>query len=433
MKRQKVRVDCLNQGQSEILKEAINWYYNSPEQVFRIDGKAGTGKSYLIGAILQSLNLGPSQYYAMAYTGQAAIVMRTRGFSHAKSIHSTLYEYRVVKTDRNEDYSNDSLVKKFGNTYRRGEFCLKKELDDWDIRLFFIDEASMVPDYMVKDILSFGVKVIVCGDLHQLPPIHGHGSFLTCGKVWHLTELMRQTEDSPIIWLAERASNGEPIHEGQYGNVLVINQNEVMPEMFNYGQCVVCGTNATRDYLNGYIREMRGFRGILPNYGERLICRKNNWKEEIDHGISLANGLCGTVTMPPDASKFSGRTFRINFKPDVTNGEFQFIKCSYDYLTGNLQFKESLRNLSNPASRHVKGEFFDYAYAITTHLSQGGEFFDGVYIEEPFRAQEQCQLNYTGITRFKRSLIYVKRVESSFYVPKTVNDNILYKGEVDGN
>ena len=57
----------------------------------------------------------------------------------------------------------------------------------------------------------------------------------------------------------------------------------------------------------------------------------------------------------------------------------------------------------------MQGEFFDYAYALTTHLSQGGEYNNVMYIEEFLQQQIQKQLNYTGITRAKNKLIYVKK------------------------
>ena len=57
----------------------------------------------------------------------------------------------------------------------------------------------------------------------------------------------------------------------------------------------------------------------------------------------------------------------------------------------------------------IQGEFFEYAYALTTHSAQGSEYNSGIYIEEFLRPDMQNQLIYTGITRFRQNLIYVKR------------------------
>ena len=60
-------------------------------------------------------------------------------------------------------------------------------------------------------------------------------------------------------------------------------------------------------------------------------------------------------------------------------------------------------------SMYGSGERFEFAYSITTHISQGSQFNNGIYVEEAFPMKVQRQLNYTGITRFSDSMIYVKR------------------------
>ena len=55
------------------------------------------------------------------------------------------------------------------------------------------------------------------------------------------------------------------------------------------------------------------------------------------------------------------------------------------------------------------GEKFDLAYALTTHLAQGAEYSNGIYIEEQLRDPNISRnLNNTGVTRFRDGLIYVK-------------------------
>ena len=59
----------LNKDQQKAADAAVNWFYHSSEQTFQIAGPAGTGKSVVISAILERLNLNPSQVLPMAYTG----------------------------------------------------------------------------------------------------------------------------------------------------------------------------------------------------------------------------------------------------------------------------------------------------------------------------------------------------------------------------
>jgi exodeoxyribonuclease-5 len=394
----------LNDDQERILKEATHWFFNESEQVFQIAGAAGTGKTFLIYEILKAFDLNESQYMAMAYTGQASIVMRTRGFLSAKSIHSSLYELIEVS-------DQDNISRAFNLPTKKKVFRKRLNLPK-EIRLLFIDEAYMVPKRMVQDILSFGIKVIVCGDPNQLPPIGDDPGFLVSGNIHRLTKLMRQAEQSPIVYIANRIINNQPIHCGLYGNqVLVITDDDLIPEMFtSFAQCVCCGTNKTRETLNSNIRSLLGFRGQLPNVGERVICRQNNWDETL-LGISLCNGLSGTVVSPPDISKYDGKIFNMDFKPDLINDYFRQLECNIDYFLAPYEIKQEMKNMNKD---WITGEFFEFAYCLTTHLCQGSEYKTGIYIEEYIRPQIQKALNYTGITRFKEGIIYVKKKNKYF-------------------
>ena len=59
--------------------------------------------------------------------------------------------------------------------------------------------------------------------------------------------------------------------------------------------------------------------------------------------------------------------------------------------------------------RFSPGEKFEYGYAITTHSSQGSAFRSVLYKSEFLRADIQNNLDYTGITRAREFLIYVKQ------------------------
>lgn len=403
----------LNEQQEKIKDAAVHWFRSESSQVFEISGLAGTGKSFLIGQILKELNLQPNEIYAMSYTGQAAIVMRTKGFPYARSIHSTLYEViEVPETD-------DILAAKFGGMKMRKEFVLRKYIDP-GIRLFFIDEAYMVPESMYHDILSFGIKIIAAGDSHQLPPVSGNPAFLTGYGVHYLTQLMRQSESDPIVYLSQRAIHGEPIHCGMYGNnVMVINDTDFIPQMVGYADVILSGTNRTRELMNQYVRSIGGYRGNLPGRGERVICRKNNWDESID-GIALANGLAGTVINNPDPSSFNKNgNFSIDFIPDLANIVFKDIEVCYKYFVAGFEEKNEMK--SSFEAKWLMGELFDFAYALTVHLSQGGEYNNVMYIEEFMRQQIQNQLNYTAITRARNSLIYIKKSNKYFRIPSNIN------------
>lgn len=395
----------LTQSQEKTVQEAIDWFNNGSKQVFEIDGEAGTGKSVVLHEVVKRLKLQPYQYMPMAYTGQASIVMRTKGFRNARSIHSSLYELVKVEQDVKIDPFK-AVSMRYDVPLYKYEF---REIPingiDPNTELFVIDEGYMIPKYMRRAILKHNKKVIVAGDAGQLDPIGGEPAFLTGYGVHHLTELMRTAESSPIVYLARRARYNKPIHNGLYGDkVLVIDDTELTDEMILKVGNIICGTNKTRDYFNNKTRDMLDIRSPTPMYGERVICRNNNWFIE-EEGINLANGLTGVIFSPYGVGSFDGKSLEIDFLADLCNIPFKNLKIDYEYILSPYDIRNQLKS----DQFRNNGELFEYAYALTTHLSQGAEFPTGIYYEEFLRSNIQNKLNYTGITRFKNMMIYVKK------------------------
>lgn len=384
----------LTEEQEDLVSKAVKSYTDSSEQVFQYTGSAGTGKSVVMNAIVEHLGLSYYDIAPMAYTGAAAMVMRRKGLLNARTIHSWLYEPKVIL-----DY--DNMDSGFNRPRKKLVFVPKDDLADK--KLILIDEASFVPSKLRHDIERFGIKVIACGDLDQLPPVADHPAYLYNGTVHRLNQIMRQKEGNAIIWIAHRVLNNLPLEPGFYGNVMVITEDQLNNSMLSNADVVICGRNATREKFNKYIRrEIVGFTGQLPVHGERMICRKNNWQIDAD-GINLANGLIGTVTSYPDVATFTGNTFQIDFTPDMFSGVFRNLVCDYKYFKADPKERNLIKNL--PYSE--EGEKFELAYAITTHISQGSQYDHGIYFQEYLHKDINRHLNYTGITRFSDWCIYV--------------------------
>jgi exodeoxyribonuclease V protein, alpha subunit len=201
--------------------------------------------------------------------------------------------------------------------------------------------------------------------------------------------------------------NGYTPKIGDYGDVLVIYRSDLVNEMIMASDSIICGTNRTREYFNEMIRrDLLGFKSKLPQYGEKVVCRKNNWHIEVD-GINLANGLSGRVSSTTSISKFDGVKFKINFTPDLfPDIVFEDIECDYQYFIADFKARRQMKNLSAIAYGDT-GEKFEFGYSITTHMSQGNQYRNGIYIQEYLNPEIQRNLNYTGLTRFRNKCIYV--------------------------
>lgn len=392
----------LTPKQQAIVDAAVNWYYNSSEQVFQFAGNPGTGKSVVMNAIIDAIGLAPNKVAPMAYVGAAAINMRLKGMYNAKTIHSWLYEtIEVPKKDE-----NGKIV--MNPYFNRPEVEYKRHLKDLkEIKLMAIDEGGMVPLKMKKDILSRGKKVLVAGDLDQLPPVADQPAFLADGKVYILDEIMRQAKNSAIIYLCQRAKNGYPIHTGVYGNeVIVLEEKDFMniaPQVLPTAGVVLCGRNETRERYTRFIRQdILHKHSKLPDCGEKLICRINNWTLE-SGGINLTNGLTGRVMNQPDVSTFDGKCFYIDFMPDLNPVPFTEIPVDYEFFTTDFSKRQQMKNF-----KFYTGEGFEFGYVQTVHVAQGSQWKTGIYFEE-YMPTDMNKLNYTALSRFSNKCIYIKK------------------------
>lgn len=394
-----------NQGQMTVIEAAVHWYYHSSELVFQYCGLAGTGKSLVLSEIIRRLNIPSERIAVMAYTGAATNVLRLKGMKNAKTIHSWLY---TPVEDFKYDVEGKLVIDEYFN---RPKFEVKFEPKPLvDIDLIIIDEASMVPKRMKSEIESRGIKIIATGDLGQLPPVADEPAYLYEGKIYELTEIMRQAEDSGIVYLSLLARKGQSIPLGTFNEVSVIREDDLKDDMVMMSDVVLCGKNNTREFINNKVRyELLNIQSELPTIGETMVCRKNNWDLEVK-GINLTNGLRGVVTNQPGVETFDGECYEISFRPNNMDSLFTDLKCDYKYLISPYDMRDRIKK-----DKYSRGEKMEFGYGLTTHLSQGSQYNNVIYLEEYLSKDIQNQLNYTGITRAVRSLVYVKKNKKYYF------------------
>src|SRR5262245_64353128 len=176
--------------QDEALKAVSQWLKEGRSPLFRLFGYAGTGKTTLARYFAEHVD---GEVLFAAFTGKAAQVLRSKGASNAKTIHSLIYR------PRGEEEVEDEVT---GKTNIAPMFSLNRQSPVAKASLIVIDECSMVDEALGKDLLSFGTKVLVLGDPGQLPPVSGGGFFTEQEPDFLLTEIHRQARDNPIIHLA---------------------------------------------------------------------------------------------------------------------------------------------------------------------------------------------------------------------------------------
>lgn len=422
--------------------EAVATAFANPnQQIIRLAGAAGTGKSALAKhGIVPRLGLNPIDPREASYdkdgwsglperprvvvgapTGKAALVQTNRGLP-AATLHSL--QYRCVTGDPDEiataDTERETLLTKakthglsFDEQRRAHELGARlAELrrPRWTDHphslikcadLLIVDEASMVNTATARDLAAHGRKILLIGDPYQLAPVEGQSIFQVAPPDALLTEVHRQNGDgggAAILDLAHKARAGEPIIEGAYGDGWVSKRpRATMPigDLLAHDQIIV-GTNQTRRTINTAARQHLGFHGVYPTgNGERLICLKNYHEHGLINGMFVA--LHDVADPGPSERFFEARVVRDDGR-DL--GIMPIWKSWFDDPNMGTAKYTPRDWKAGRAAIHL-----DWAWAITCHKAQGSEWETVAVIDESFcfRA-DRHKWAYTAITRAKQGL-----------------------------
>ena len=385
----------LNTQQVHALYDIENWWTHQDNQVYEISGAAGTGKTFLVNYFIDRIGLDSSEVAFTAFAGKAAMQMARNGLP-AQTIHSLIYDHvKVLDYDANGKIQVNPAT---GKPLMKWEF-VKKDKIFKNPKLIVVDEASMVNKALADDLLSFDVPLIALGDLNQLPPVIGNPVFLKHPN-YILTQIMRQAENDPIVWLSQRILNNQKLEYGTYGTSSVCSKSALNDYHLLNTDIVLTGTNKLRHKINElYRKDLLNIRKLdLPQVGEKIICVKNDWTRSIDNSIFLMNGLAGYIDFI-DIESYNGKELKIDFRPDFLQKKFKNIRLDYKKLFNMYGDNDRVDIFS-------KLNQFEFAYAITTHKSQGSQWDTVIYLDERsgWDPDTYKKLQYTAITRAKKAI-----------------------------
>lgn len=398
----------------QILAKAnfIHWYKHPESRVrpwYEVSGPAGSGKTTLVKLMIKELEIDMTDVVFCAYTGKAALQLRLSGVP-GRTIHSMVYDLTIENVKDEKGYT----VYENGKPKTRMKFEKREHLEP-NIKLIVVDEGGMVEEHMAEDLLTFGVPVLVLGDLHQLPPVFGKPKFLTHPDSI-LTKAMRQKEGSPIIYLSQLAIAHAPIYYGFFGahnEARVIRKDDFMRDfdlaklILSWSDMTICGTNAMRDKINQFVRKnIQHIESNTVSVGDTLICRQNKWDIMLGgqySDIALVNGLVGTCTYVNKDPHQRSAFVEIDFQPEfIHDDEFADIPLNHKYLFSPYGERKAMNGMMSSSV------LFEFGSAITCHLSQGSQAQKVVVIVEQWReSPEFYSWLYTAITRARTELILI--------------------------
>ena len=359
----------LTEKQQEGLNICLERFKNG-EPYTIIAGYAGTGKSYLVNAIVDAFDLDEYEVAYACYTGKAALVLQNQG-KNATTLHKLLYYFKP------DGYGG--FIKK------------PKEKLDVEIQLIIVDEISMCPREMWNLLLKHHIYIIGLGDPFQLPPIGDELHLLDKPHVF-LTEVMRQALDSDIIKYSMLLREGENLPIGINGNdIMTLSKNDFSTGMIQWADQILCAKNVTRKSLNNEARALYGREGVLAEE-EKVICTRNYWETANDDGDCLVNGTIGQMHFVTINGKKIHGTLQLENKHS-----FEELSIDYKLLTeGTPTVKKDRRGkiIPNP---YIE---LEYGYAITVHKAQGSQFAKVLVYDDYWKTGEEYRRwLYTAITR----------------------------------
>lgn len=390
----------LNDRQKDGLKLAIT-RYNNGEKYTVISGFAGTGKTTLVKHIIQELGIDENFVCHAAFTGKAAEVLRNKGNKNCITLHKLLF---------------DSFPLPRGGFKRVPKVKL-------DYKIVVVDEISMAPAELVNRLLSYNVYVLFLGDPFQLPPIDKNSdNHLLDSPHIFLDEIMRQEAESEIIQLTMAIREGKQINTFDGKDVKIFEQQDLSTGMMEWADQIICATNRMRFGLNKQMREIKGFEGIYPVEGDKLICLRNYWEtgSEINDD-PIVNGTIGYLEGGYDTTIQYPR-FIVREPVPVLCGNLRIPELNDTYkdlIFDKKMIGEGVKTLESSTEYQIHKNRtapptpmeFAYGYAITCHKAQGSSYNKVLVVEEsfPFDTIEHARWLYTACTRAVDKLVLVLR------------------------
>jgi len=460
--------EALNFRPTSDQKELINnlsefIFEGSDDSVFILKGYAGTGKTTVISALVNALKKHEIKTQLLAPTGRAAKVISKYSSQKAFTIHKVIYRQKST-TDGFGVFSID--YNKFSDT------------------IFIVDEASMIGNgsrdgtifgsgSLLDDLMSYvynsnNCKLILVGDIAQLPPVgleispalnkqEIEAAYYKEVYESNLKEVVRQSADSGILYNATLLrlvmANGVdcfPKFElNSYTDIVRISGADLIDEIStsysNYGEdetIIVCRSNSRANKFNMGIRNSILYREEELSVGDMLMIVKNNyyWSAETENMDFIANGDTVCVRRIRGIVELYGFRFAKLTVEFIDYNEELDVVVLLDTLTSespSLSYNDSVKlyreiekdylDIRNKKKRFEKireNEYFNalqikFAYAVTCHKAQGGQwcsvFVDQGWIPTEIPDIEYMRWLYTAFTRATEKL-YLVNFNNEFFI-----------------
>ncbi len=352
-----------------------------------LGGYAGTGKTTVVAKIAATMKAQGLRLAFCTVSAKASTVLRSKlrevltEADYCGTIHGIIYLLVGKKTLHNG--RNEPV------------FSAKDIKLPFDVLI--VDEASMVNEYIFRDLSAHGIPILAVGDHGQLPPVKGNFNLMANPEI-KLETIMRQAENNPIIKMALMARLDGVIKYGDYGHGCIKTRDTKFLHSHDYANpnsIMICALNKTRVRMNTFARDILKRDSIIPQPGEPLICLYNN------HRKFIYNGTIGILKNIETSQIHGIQTYFVSID---TGEEFLF--------NNHIEPAQFGKEYISVDDKDDDLDFFDWAYAITCHKAQGSEWQNVLVMEEGefmFHNGNWNKWLYTAVSRGKERVIIYKR------------------------
>jgi exodeoxyribonuclease V len=381
----------------------------------------------------------------LAPTGRAAKVMANYSKKKAGTIHRKIYK-------QVEDTYNGQLM-----------FELQKNVAEGTI--YIVDEASMIGDQrefgqngLLKDLIQYVFagdqnKLILIGDEAQLPPVgmslspaldidHLSNQYFAEVLSSTLVDVVRQGADSGILYNAtllrsnlDSKNLDISLSTSAFKDIFKMGSDKLEDGIRyaydKYGQentVIITRSNKNAVQYNSFIRNRINYSENELEVGDLLMIVKNNYsildedseagfiangeyarvlrigREEDVHGFRFQHVSLKLIDYPEDP-EFDTLIFLetlYSHSPSLSTEQnkalYESVQKDYFWVKSKKEQKKLIK-----ADKYLNALQVKFAYALTCHKSQGGQwpvvFIDALYLPEQTLDKETIRWLYTALTR----------------------------------
>ena len=430
------------------------------DTVFVLRGYAGTGKTSLVGALVKAMDKLQQKSVLLAPTGRAAKVFSAYAGHPAFTIHKKIYRQQSFSNEVSNFSINDNLTTH--TLYIVDEASM---ISNEGLSGSMFGTGRLLDDLVEFVYSGAGCRLLLMGDTAQLPPVGEEQSPALATEALKgyglnvievdLTQVVRQVQSSGILWnatqirqlIAEDECFSLPkIKVSGFPDIQVVRGDELIDTLTDCYEkdgmdetIVVCRSNKRANIYNKGIRAQILYREDELNTGDLLMVAKNNyfWTEKYKEMDFIANGEIAVVRRVRRTRELYGFRFAevLLAFPDQNDFELEanllldtlhsdapalpktendrlFYSVLEDYVDITVK-RERMKKMK--ADPHYNALQVKYAYAVTCHKAQGGQwqnvFLDQGYMSDEYLTPDYFRWLYTAFTRASKTLYLVNYPE----------------------